>query len=128
MTLAPTVDSSATELQLPALKIGIVVGEASGDILGAGLMTALRAQAARPIEFVGIGGPLMLAQGFNSLFDMDRLAVMGFVEPLKRLPELLRMRATLRTHFLAWQADIVIGIDAPDFNLGLELWLREFGE
>lgn len=110
---------------LRPLRIGIVVGEASGDILGAGLMTALRAQSLRPIEFVGIGGPLMLAAGIDSRFDMERLAVMGFVEPLKRLPELLRMRAALRRYFVEWQADIVIGIDAPDFNLGLELWLRK---
>ncbi len=126
MTQAQNSPSSPSTV-LPALRIGIVVGETSGDILGAGLMAALRAQSPRPIEFVGIGGPLMLATGINSLFDMDRLAVMGFVEPLKRLPELLRMRATLRKYFLDWSADIVIGIDAPDFNLGLELWLRERG-
>jgi lipid-A-disaccharide synthase len=69
----------------------------------------------------------MLADEFHSLFDIERLAVMGFVEPLKRLPELLSMRKRLREHFLEWRADIVIGIDAPDFNLGLELWLRERG-
>ncbi|MET0379526.1 MAG: lipid-A-disaccharide synthase [Spongiibacteraceae bacterium] len=121
----PLLSSSSTVL--PALRVGIVVGEASGDILGAGLMHALRAQSSRPLEFVGIGGPLMLAEGIRSLFDIERLAVMGFVEPLKRLPELLRMRAALRAYFLEWHADIVIGIDAPDFNLGLELWLRERG-
>ncbi len=65
----------------------------------------------------------MLAEGFRSLFDIERLAVMGFIEPLKRLPELLRMRAALREFFAQWPADLVIGIDAPDFNLGLELWL-----
>jgi lipid-A-disaccharide synthase len=109
------------------LRIGIVVGEASGDILGAGLIEALRAQSKLPCEFVGVGGPRMLAAGFHSLFDMERLSVMGFVEPLKRLPELLSMRRQLREHFLHWPADLVIGIDAPDFNLGLELWLRERG-
>lgn len=113
--------------QQETLRIGIVAGEASGDILGADLMRALRDNADRPIEFVGVGGPRMLAQGFHSLFDMERLAVMGFIEPLKRLPELLSMRARLRRHFLDWRADLVLGIDAPDFNLGLELWLRKRG-
>ena len=69
----------------------------------------------------------MLAENFHSLFDIERLAVMGFVEPLKRLPELLTMRKSLREHFVQWRADLVIGIDAPDFNLDLELWLRERG-
>jgi len=119
----PTTTSAITR----PLRIGIIAGEISGDMLGAGLITALRALSKAPIECVGVGGPRMLAAGFTSLFDMERLAVMGFVEPLKRLPELLRMRASLRKYFLEWKADIVIGIDAPDFNLGLELWLRERG-
>ncbi len=109
------------------LRIGIVAGEASGDLLGADLIKALRTQSTRPLEFCGVGGARMLADEFHSLFDIERLAVMGFVEPLKRLPELLSMRKRLREHFLEWRADIVIGIDAPDFNLGLELWLRERG-
>jgi lipid-A-disaccharide synthase len=109
------------------LRIGIVAGEASGDILGADLIKALRTQSARAIEFRGVGGALMLAEDFHTLFDIERLAVMGFVEPLKRLPELLKMRSSLRDHFLQWRADLVIGIDAPDFNLDLELWLRERG-
>ncbi|HET8711836.1 MAG TPA: lipid-A-disaccharide synthase [Spongiibacteraceae bacterium] len=109
------------------LRIGIVAGEISGDLLGADLIKALRKSSVRPIEFCGIGGARMLAEGFHSLFDIERLAVMGFVEPLKRLPELLAMRKSLREYFLNWRADIVIGIDAPDFNLGLELWLRERG-
>ncbi len=109
------------------LRIGIVAGEASGDLLGADMIKALRTQSTRPLEFCGVGGARMLAEEFHSLFDIERLAVMGFVEPLKRLPELLSMRKRLREHFLEWRADIVIGIDAPDFNLGLELWLRERG-
>lgn len=109
------------------LRIGIVVGEISGDLLGADLIKSLRKLSARPLEFCGIGGARMLAENFHSLFDIERLAVMGFVEPLKRLPELFAMRSKLREHFLQWRADIVIGIDAPDFNLGLELRLRERG-
>lgn len=108
------------------LRIGIVAGEASGDILGAALIQALRRRVPA-IELCGVGGPRMIAAGFHSLYDMERLAVMGLVEPLKRLPELLRMRAGLRRHFLDWQADLVIGIDSPDFNLGLELQLRQRG-
>lgn len=113
-------------LQRP-LRIGVVAGEASGDILGASLLEALAELAPVGIEARGVGGPRMLAAGFDSLFDIERLAVMGFVEPLKRLPELLRMRAALRRSFLTWQADVVIGIDAPDFTLGLERWLRRRG-
>lgn len=120
--------ASQSELGAVApLRIGIVAGEASGDLLGADLIRALRARSERPIEFCGVGGAQMVAEDFRSLFDIERLAVMGFVEPLKRLPELLRMRAALRRFFLEWRADLVIGIDAPDFNLGLELWLRERG-
>ena len=122
----PKKKKSANRKQLP-LRIGIVAGELSGDILGAGLIDALREQSPRPLEFVGIAGPRMLAAGCRSLFEIDRLSVMGFVEPFKRLPELLGMRKTLRNYFLEWRADLVIGIDSPDFNLGLELWLRQRG-
>ena len=121
-------DASTTEPSYinRTLRIGIVAGEASGDILGASLIEALK-QLTPNIEFQGVGGERMISAGFQSLYDMDRLSVMGFVEPLKRLPELLRMRAALRRHFVEWRADLVIGIDSPDFNLGLELWLRQRG-
>lgn len=108
------------------LRIGIVVGEASGDILGAGLMAALRKHFPTA-EFSGIGGPRMLAQGFHSFFPQDRLAVMGLVEPLKRLPELLKIRDFLRDHFITNPPNVFIGIDAPDFNLTLEGHLKEKG-
>lgn len=123
----PSAPTASPFVDIKPLRIGIVTGEISGDLLGADLIKSLRRLSPRPLEFCGIGGARMLAEGFESLFDIERLAVMGFVEPLKRLPELFAMRKTLREHFLNWRADLVIGIDAPDFNLGLELWLRERG-
>ena len=111
---------------MAALRIGIVAGEASGDILGSGLMRALQQKHA-DITFEGVGGPLMIAEGFNSHFPMDRLSVMGFVEPLKRLPELLRIRRSLKEHFISNPPDLFIGIDSPDFTLNIELALRETG-
>ncbi|MFA5494568.1 MAG: lipid-A-disaccharide synthase [Porticoccaceae bacterium] len=109
-----------------AIRIGIVAGEASGDRLGAALMPALREYFPDAV-FEGIGGERMLAQGFHSLHAQERLAVMGLVEPLKRLPELLRIRRDLFRHFVASGATLVLGIDSPDFNLGLELKLRRRG-
>lgn len=108
------------------IHIGIVVGEASGDILGAALMQELRKHFPTA-EFSGIGGPRMLAQGFHSYFPQDRLAVMGLIEPLKRLPELLRIRKFLREHFIANPPAVFIGVDSPDFTLSLELSLKEQG-
>ncbi len=108
------------------VRIGIVVGEASGDILGAGLMEALKQKFPDAI-FEGVGGPLMIAKGFNSLHEQERLAVMGIIEPLKRLFELLRIRRNLRQHFTANRPDVFIGIDSPDFTLTLEGQLKEEG-
>lgn len=112
--------------QHPRLKVALVAGEASGDILGAGLMQALRAQHPH-IEFIGVGGPLMTVQGLTSYFPMERLAIMGLVEVLGRLPELLAKRKRLIATLLEQQPDVFIGIDAPDFNLNIELKLREAG-
>lgn len=106
------------------LRIGIVAGEISGDSLGGELIERLRGHFPNA-QFEGLGGDTMIKAGLRSLFPMDRLSVMGFIEPLKRLPELLRIRKTLYHHFLDWGADIVVGIDSPDFNLGLELKLRK---
>lgn len=108
------------------LRVGILAGESSGDILGAGLMQALR-ERYPDITFRGIGGPLMMAQGLVSQVPMERLSVMGLVEPLKRLPELLRIRRDLVEGFLADPPDVFIGIDSPDFNLGVEARLRARG-
>lgn len=108
------------------IHIGIVVGEASGDILGAALIVELR-KIYPDAEFSGIGGPRMLALGFHSYFPQDRLAVMGLIEPLKRLPELLRIRKFLREHFIANPPAVFIGIDSPDFTISLEGSLKEQG-
>lgn len=109
------------------MKLGLLAGEASGDILGASLVRELR-QRHPDLSLSGIGGPLLIEQGLASLYPMDRLAVMGLVEPFKRLPELLRIRADVFQQQSEWQPDCFIGIDSPDFNLTLERRLRQQGQ
>lgn len=106
--------------------IGMVAGEASGDILGAGLIRALR-RIYPDARFAGVGGPKMLAEGFESITPMERLSVMGFIEPLGRLPELLKLKKDLVTLFQQQSAAVFIGIDSPGFNLRLEKDLHDAG-
>ena len=111
---------------MTALRIGIVAGELSGDYLGAGLMRELR-RLYPDIHFQGIGGERMLAESMESFYPLETLSVMGLVEVLRHLPELLRIRRDLCRRFLAQPPDVFIGIDAPDFNLGLERRLKQHG-
>jgi lipid-A-disaccharide synthase len=106
--------------------VALIAGEQSGDILGAGLMAALRVRYP-DIRFIGVGGSEMAAQGLNSVFPMDRLSVMGITEVLGRLPELLRLRRQLVAFLLAQKPDVCIGIDSPDFNLPIARRLHDAG-
>ncbi|MBX8588513.1 lipid-A-disaccharide synthase [Pseudomonas cichorii] len=109
-----------------SLRIALVAGEASGDILGSGLMRAIKARHP-DVEFMGVGGPLMEAEGMISSFPMERLSVMGLVEVLGRLRELLARRKLLVQTLIDEKPDVFIGIDAPDFTLNVELQLRRAG-
>ena len=108
------------------MRIGIVAGEASGDLLGAGLIKAMLAQQPN-LKFEGIAGPNMIAEGAHSIYPMDRLSVMGISEVLGRYFELSNMRKELIRHLIAQKIDLFIGIDAPDFNLYIERKLHKAG-
>lgn len=108
------------------IRIGVVAGEASGDLLGSHLIQALK-QKHGDIQFVGIAGPKMIALGAQSLFPMERLSVRGYIEVLKHLWGLLKIRRQLLAYFLDNRIDLFIGIDAPDFNFWLEKKLKNKG-
>ncbi|WP_416138158.1 lipid-A-disaccharide synthase [Halomonas sp. HK25] len=124
----PVVERAAESVaeERAVTRVYLVAGELSGDILGAGLMRALKARHPG-VEFRGIGGPRMIHEGIDSRFPLETLSVMGLVEVLRHLPGLIRVRRSLKADALAWRPDIMVGIDAPDFNLGLERQLREAG-
>jgi len=106
--------------------IAMVAGEASGDLLGSHLIKALK-QTGTPLRFVGIGGPKMQAAGMDVMFPMEKLAVNGYIEVLRHYREIVGIRNKLRAQLIANQPDLFIGIDAPDFNLDLELALKNHG-
>lgn len=108
------------------LTIALCAGEASGDLLGAHLIEAIKKQQPN-VQFIGIGGPRMIAAGCNSLFDQERLAVRGYAEVLRRLPEILKIRRQLVAQLKNIRPDIFVGIDAPDFNLSVAAQLKAVG-
>ncbi|SDW44790.1 lipid-A-disaccharide synthase [Thiocapsa roseopersicina] len=108
------------------LRVGIVANEASGDILGAALAREIRKRVPE-VRFVGVAGPRMQEEGCETLFAMERLSVMGLMEVLGQLRELLGLRRVLVRYFVEDPPDVFIGVDAPDFNLGLERRLRGAG-
>src|SRR5690554_2586325 len=111
--------SQAAVVSERRVTFGIIAGEASGDILGAGLIRSLRNRYPNA-RFVGIGGDEMIAEGFHSLIPMERLSIMGLVEVLGRIRELFSIRARLLEYFFTTPPDVVIGIDSPDFTLAIE--------
>ena len=108
------------------MKIGLVAGEASGDLLGAGLIREIRARVP-DATFEGIAGPAMTDAGCDCWADAEDLAVMGIIEPLAHLPKLLRLRSSIAKRWVASPPDVFVGIDAPDFNFSLEKKLRRSG-
>ncbi|MCK5818073.1 MAG: lipid-A-disaccharide synthase [Psychromonas sp.] len=108
------------------IRIGIIAGEISGDILGEGLIKALKNHFPNAI-FEGIAGPRMIAQGCVALHPIEALSVLGFVEVLGKLASILSLRRSIINHFITSPPDIFIGIDAPDFNLTVELKLKKQG-
>jgi len=109
-----------------SLALGMVAGEASGDVLAAALLAGLGVQADR-VHAAGIGGPSMRAQGFDAWWTIDALSVNGYLEVLREYPRLRRMRNALRERLLQWRPNVFVGVDAPDFNLDLERALRSRG-
>ena len=111
------------------LQLAVVAAEASGDVLAASVLRGLgeRCAPTGTLKAAGIGGPAMAAAGFDAWWSIDELSVRGYVEVLREYPRLRRLRNDLRERVLAWRPDLFVGVDAPDFNLDLELALRRAG-
>jgi len=109
------------------LKIAMIAGEASGDMLASSLISALQKQYAGEIEFVGIGGRMMSEVGFKSWHNMETLSVMGYIEVIKSLPQLIKLRYQVLKELLEYKPDIFIGVDAPDFTFFIENKLKQAG-
>jgi len=108
------------------LTVGLVAGESSGDTLGAALIHALRAQVPN-VKCFGVAGPKMIAAGCEAWASADELAVMGLAEIVHHLPRLLRLRKSLLERFSAARPDVFVGIDSPEFNLGIAKRLKQRG-
>ncbi|MEM5401773.1 lipid-A-disaccharide synthase [Paraburkholderia unamae] len=109
------------------LRLAMVAGEPSGDLLASSLLAGLKARLPDTTQYYGIGGPRMTAAGFDAHWPMEKLSVRGYVEALRHIPEILRIRNELKHQLLAEPPDAFIGVDAPDFNFGLEHALRDAG-
>ncbi|RPH66188.1 MAG: lipid-A-disaccharide synthase, partial [Burkholderiales bacterium] len=108
------------------LALGMVAGEASGDLLAASVLGGLEARVGG-LEAAGIGGPAMTRHGFDAWWTIDALSVNGYLEVLREYPRLRRMREALCARLIAWHPRVFVGVDSPDFNLDLEVRLRERG-
>ncbi len=114
-------------LQTRPLRVALVAGEPSGDLLAASLLDGLKQRLPDSTQYYGIGGPRMIARGFDAHWPMEKLTVRGYVEALRHIPEILGIRNELKRQLLADPPDVFIGVDAPDFNFGLEHALRDAG-
>ena len=112
-----------------AFSLGMVAGETSGDLLAAAVLSGLKHELGDPslLQSRGIGGPAMIEQGFDPWWHCEALAVRGYAEVVREYPRLRSMRAQLRGRLLQWRPEVFVGVDAPDFNLGLERSLRQSG-
>jgi lipid-A-disaccharide synthase len=114
-------------LQTSPLRVAMVAGEPSGDLLGAALLGGLTSRLPEGTRYYGIGGPRMIAHGFEAHWPMEKLTVRGYVEALRHIPEILGIRSDLKRQLLAERPHVFIGVDAPDFNFGVEEPLRAAG-
>src|SRR6201991_5111936 len=114
-------------LQPSPLRVAMVAGEPSGELLAASLLAPLASRVPAGTQYYGIGGPRMIATGFDAHWPMEKLSVRGYVEALKHIPGILGIRNELKRQLLAEPPSGFVGVDAPDFNFGLEHPLRDAG-